>query len=165
MITYRPGSKATLSDALSRLPGLKPKDASDERLRPLAPGVTAPGKRYPTVLEEFLDEPHSCTRDGKTFENILVVVDRPTEMRPFVPVTGRTTEEFVDTSVRYIYRLNSAPDTIVLDRGQESVSDFWRRLNERLQVTLRHSSAWNPETDGQPDIVNAAIDNYIFVSH
>lgn len=71
----------------------------------------------------------------------------------------------MDTSVRYIYRLNSAPDTIVLDRGQESVSDFWRRLNERLQVTLRHSSAWNPETDGQPDIVNAAIDNYIFVSH
>lgn len=32
-ISYRPGSKALLSDTLSRLPGLKPQDISDERLR------------------------------------------------------------------------------------------------------------------------------------
>lgn len=146
--TYRPGSKATLPSSLSRLPGLKAKDASDERLRPLALGVTAPEKLYPTVLEELLNEPHSCTRDGKTLESILVVIDRPTKMRHFVPVTGRTSEELVDGFIRHIYRLHSAPDTIVSDRGRESVPDFWRRLNERLKMTLRHSSPWNPETDG-----------------
>ena len=33
VISYRPGSKALIPDTLSRLPGLKPKDASDERLQ------------------------------------------------------------------------------------------------------------------------------------
>ena len=33
VISYRPGSKALLPDTLSRLPGIKPEDASDERLR------------------------------------------------------------------------------------------------------------------------------------
>lgn len=52
-----------------------------------------------------------------TFENIRVVVDRLSKMRHFLPATGLTAEELVDAFVRYIYRLHSAPDTIVSDRG------------------------------------------------
>ena len=56
VITYRPGSKATLPDALSRLPGTKPKDDDDERLRHRAQVVIPPEKVDPTILEELLHE-------------------------------------------------------------------------------------------------------------
>ena len=87
-------------------------------------------------------------------------------MRHLVPTTGLSTEELVEAFVNNIYKLHGAPSTIVSDRGSQFVSDFWRRLSERLKTTLRPSSAWHPETDGQTEIVNAAVNRYLraFVS-
>ena len=87
-------------------------------------------------------------------------------MRHLIPVTGLSTEELVEAFVNHIYKLHGAPSTIVSDRGSQFVSDFWRRLSERLKVRLRPSSAWHPETDGQTEIVNAAVNKYLraFVS-
>jgi len=87
-------------------------------------------------------------------------------MRHFVPVTGLTTEELVNGFVSNVYKLHGAPDTIISDRGTQFVSDFWRRLSERLRTTLRPSSTWHPETDGQTEIINAAVNKYLraFVS-
>ena len=78
VITYRPGSKATLPDALSRLPGMRPKDADDERLRHRAQVVIPPQKVDPTILEELLHESRSfndakfiATLDPKTAKKLL----------------------------------------------------------------------------------------------
>ena len=54
VITYRPGSKATIPDALSRLPGLKPKDASDERLLHRNRTLIPKDKIDPSILEQLL---------------------------------------------------------------------------------------------------------------
>ena len=56
VITYRPGTKATILDALSRLPGAAPADANDERLRHRDRIVLLPKKVDPTILEELLSE-------------------------------------------------------------------------------------------------------------
>ena len=50
-ITYRPGSKATLPDALSRLPGPRPTGADDERLQYRKSTVLPPEKIHPAILE------------------------------------------------------------------------------------------------------------------
>ena len=87
-------------------------------------------------------------------------------MRHFIPVTSLDTKELVDVFVHTVYKLHGAPDTIVSDRGSAFISDFWRRLNQRLKVALSPSSAWHPETDGQTEIINAAMNKYLraFVS-
>ena len=54
MIIYRPGSKATLPNALSQLLGTKPKDANNKRLRHQAQVIIPPQKVNPTILEELL---------------------------------------------------------------------------------------------------------------
>jgi hypothetical protein len=41
------------------------------------------------------------------------------------------------------------------------VSAFWRRLSDRLATALHPSSAFNPQTDGQTEIVNAAINKFL----
>ena len=44
IISYRPGSKALLPDTLSRLPGLKPENSSDERLKNRFRPIISPDK-------------------------------------------------------------------------------------------------------------------------
>jgi len=56
VITYRPGAKATIPDALSHLPDIKPTDADDERLQHRA-RIALPSKKIdPKILEELLNE-------------------------------------------------------------------------------------------------------------
>jgi hypothetical protein len=82
-------------------------------------------------------------------------------MRHFIPVSTVNSDEVVDGFIQYIYRIHGCPDSIVSDRGSAFVSWFWRRLSERLKVTLHPSSAHQPETDGQTEIVNAALGQYL----
>lgn len=63
--------------------------------------------------------------------------------------------------VARIYCLHGCPDTIVSDRGTLFVSEFWRHLFESLGVTLKHSSAYHPETDGQTEQINAIAEQYL----
>jgi hypothetical protein len=116
-------------------------------------------------IDHVVDLP-KCLRNGKPYRHIFVVVDRLTKMRHFIPVASLDTEELVEAFTHTVYKLHGAPSTIVSDRGSSFVSNFWRRLNQRLKVTLSPSSAWHPETDGQTEIVNAAMNKYLraFVS-
>jgi hypothetical protein len=139
-----------------------PRSAPPGFLKPLE----LPTRPWTDISIDYVTTLPPCTRNGKTYEHILVVVDRLTKMRHFIPVSGFTTDELVTAFVDTVYRLHGAPDTIISDRGSGFVSDFWRRLSERLKTTLKPSSAWHPETDGQTEIINAAMNKYLrsFVS-
>src|SRR5205809_647693 len=56
VITYRPGTKATIPDALSRMPGSKPAGADDERLRHRHQVVLPQEKVDPAILEELIHD-------------------------------------------------------------------------------------------------------------
>jgi len=139
-----------------------PRSAPPGFLKPLE----LPARPWTDISIDYITALPACQRNGKIYEHILVVVDRLTKMRHLIPVTGLSTEELVEGFVNYIYKLHGAPSTIVSDRGSQFVSDFWRRLSERLKTRLRPSSAWHPETDGQTEIVNAGVNKYLraFVS-
>ena len=55
IITYRPGAKATLLDALSRLPGSSPNSKDDTRLQHRNKTVLPREKLDPVILEEFAE--------------------------------------------------------------------------------------------------------------
>src|SRR4029077_14898082 len=139
-----------------------PRSAPPGFLKPLE----LPARPWTNISIDYIVELPECVRNGKTYRHILVVVDRLTKMRHFIPVTGLTTEELVDVFTNNVYKLHGAPDNVISDRGSQFVSDFWRRLSERLKTVLRPSSAFHPETDGQTEIVNAAVSKYLrgFVS-
>ncbi|KAI0991647.1 hypothetical protein K3495_g16540, partial [Podosphaera aphanis] len=50
---------------------------------------------------------------------------------------------------------------IVSDRGTQFISSFWRQLSSRLGITLKPSSAFHPETDGQTERVNSGVEQYL----
>lgn len=96
------------------------------------------------------------------FNSILVVVDRLTKMAVFEPCdTNITAPELADIYVRRVFSLHGAPVSIVSDRGSEFTSGFWRSFTKALGISSDFSTSAHPETDGQTEIVNQWIEQYL----
>jgi transposase InsO family protein len=79
-------------------------------------------------------------------------------MRYFVSVTNLDAETLADAFVQHVYCLHGTPDNIISDRRSQFVSEFWQYLSDHLGITLKHSSAFHPQTDGQTEWVNAGAE-------
>ena len=53
------------------------------------------------------------------------------------------------------------PTRFVSDRDPRFNSDFWKEFFDQCKVSCKMSSAFHPETDGQTEIVNKCIENYL----
>src|SRR5271170_1373514 len=88
IITYRPGTKATIPDALSRLLGVAPANTNDERLRHRDRVVLLPKKIDPTILEELLSE----SRD-QSIEDFIAVMNPEPEQKHLKELIKNTYKE------------------------------------------------------------------------
>lgn len=98
----------------------------------------------------------------------MVVVDRLTKERHFIGcLSTMTAEELAWLFVKEIWRLHGCPDSIVSDRGSLFVAELWRAVCARLKINVALSTAYHPETDGQTEIANSALAEYLrhFVSY
>lgn len=98
---------------------------------------------------------------GRSYRHVAVVVDRLTKMRHFIATETLEAEELMDAFLQRVYSLHGCPETIISDRGSQFVSAFWRALSARLGITLRPSSAYHPQTNGQTERINAELEKYL----
>jgi transposase InsO family protein len=83
-------------------------------------------------------------------------------VRHLVPCTDTVDgKRLGEMYVKEVFRLHGLPKTIVLDRGPQFASEFWRHICKRLGIERRLSTAFHPETDGQTERVNAVMEQYI----
>ena len=104
----------------------------------------------------------------ETFDAIWVVVDRLSKMRHFIPF--HTTIDALGVAelfLREVVRLHGLPLTIVSDRGPQFTSTFCQRIGSQLGIDRRMSTAFDPQTDGQTERMNASMEQYlrVFVNH
>lgn len=92
---------------------------------------------------------------------MAVVVDRLTKIHYFIARETLEADELIDAFLHRVYSLHGCPETIVSDRGSQFVSAFWRALSARLGITLRPSSAYHPQTNGQTERINAELEKYL----
>ena len=91
-------------------------------------------------------------RSPRGRDTIWVVVDRLSKVAHFIPI--RSTNSAGDLApiyMREVVRLHGVPRTIVLDRDAKFVSKLWGSLQEALGTTLRMSTAFHPQMDGQSE--------------
>ncbi|PWA71682.1 hypothetical protein CTI12_AA283380 [Artemisia annua] len=99
---------------------------------------------------------------SKGFTVIFVVVDRFSKYAHFAALPSsfnahQLAEVFVDT----IVKLHGIPKTIVSDRDPIFVSKFWTQLFKLSGTHLNHSTAYHPQTDGQTEVVNRGLEQYL----
>lgn len=63
--------------------------------------------------------------------------------------------------LRYVWCNHGLPNTIVSDRGRQFVSAFHDELCAQLKINPRFSTGYHPETDGQIENANAAIEQVL----
>ncbi len=97
--------------------------------------------------------------------SVLVVVDRLSKMRYLVLCStknqGTAAPAIAQLYIDHVWKLHGLPRTIVLDRGKQFDSLFWRRLCERLGIKVAMSTAYHPQTDGQTENANAVMEQYL----
>ncbi|MCO5610235.1 hypothetical protein L7F22_064471 [Adiantum nelumboides] len=91
-------------------------------------------------------------------ESIWTIVDRFSKQAHFIPVRKQITgEQMAKIFLVTVFRYHGMPRSIVSDRDPRMTGLFWRALWQNLHSTLRFSSSYHPQTDGQSEIVNSAV--------
>jgi transposase InsO family protein len=95
-------------------------------------------------------------------ESIWVIVNRLTKVAHFIPVkTTYKGSQLAELYMARIVSLHGVPKKIVLDRGSKFTSRFWKSFHENMDMKLKFSSAYHPQTDGQTERINQVLEDML----
>ncbi|SYW86571.1 uncharacterized protein UHO2_04068 [Ustilago hordei] len=121
------------------------------------------GRPWGSISLDFIEGlPPSKKYDSKTYDSILVIVDRLTKFAILAPTHKTVTAK--QTAVLlygHMVRLFGYPDHMVSDRGRQFISGAWKAFAEQMGVKHSLSMAYHPQTDGQTERVNQVIEQYL----
>ena len=99
---------------------------------------------------------------SRGYDSIWVVCDRLTRAAHFIPCNETiTAQELAWLFLARIFRLHGLPSHIISDRGSVFVSHFWKALTALLNVELKTSTAYHPQTDGLTERTNQTLETYL----
>lgn len=93
---------------------------------------------------------------------IMVIVDRLSKYAHFVALSHPfSANSIVKAFVENVVHLHGMPSTIVSDRDKVSLNSFWKTLFRLQGTKLCMSSSYHPQTNGQTEVVNRTLEQYL----
>jgi hypothetical protein len=118
--------------------------AEHQRLAGLLHPLKIPEWKWEEIGINFIT---GLPRTSKGYDSIWVIVDRLAKVAHFI--LAKTTYKVSQLAELYMARivsLHGVPKKIVLDRGSQFTSRFWKIFHENVDTKLNSSSAYHPQT-------------------
>jgi RNase H-like domain found in reverse transcriptase/Reverse transcriptase (RNA-dependent DNA polymerase)/Integrase zinc binding domain/Retroviral aspartyl protease/Chromo (CHRromatin Organisation MOdifier) domain len=150
-----PGISQDVANYVQACPTCQQMKPSNQKPAGLLQPIPIPAHRW-EVLHMDLIGPLPSTTNGNTA--ILTVVDRLSKCAVFIPTT--MTVDAVGLAKLFfnnVFRHFGMPRAIITDRDPRFTSNFWNALMTHLGTSLRMSTAFHPETDGQAERHNRTL--------
>ena len=123
--------------------------------------LPVPDRYWLSITVDFITPLPPSTWNGRTYRHIMVVVDRLSKKKKFIPLESLDVETVVRAFIEHVWREEGYPEEVISDRGSQFTSHFWQRLCYRIGTKPKLSTAFHPETDGQTEATNSALKQYI----
>ena len=89
---------------------------------------------------------------------MVVFVDRFSKVAIVEPCTPQiTAQELAVLYLQRVYSLFGLPKTLISDRDRKFIANFWEAVFSMLDVTLKRSTPYHPQLDGQTEITNKTL--------
>ena len=93
---------------------------------------------------------------------VLVVADRFSKQARFIPLVGLPTAKQTATLVvTHLVRYVGVPEDVLSDRGPQFIARFWKGFWQALGVTVRLTSGYHPQSNGQVERLNQDMEKYL----
>lgn len=150
-----PGIAQDVATYVQACPTCQQAKPSNQRPAGLLQPIPIPAQRWEVIHMDLIG-PLPTTANGNTA--ILTIVDRLSKAALFVATTMTVdalglAKLFFD----HVFRHFGMPRAIISDRDPRFTSNFWSALMAHLGTSLRMSTAFHPETDGQAERHNRTL--------
>ena len=106
--------------------------------------------------------PISTDWKGKSYDLILVIVDKLTKMVHYEQVKIIINAPgLAEVIINVVVRHHGLPNSIITDWGSLLTSKFWSSLYYFLDIKIRLSTAFHPQIDGQTKRQNSTMKAYL----
>ena len=100
--------------------------------------------------------------ESEAFYAILVVTGQFTKVQHYIPAkTTWTAEDVADSYINDIWKLYGLPRHITSDRGPQFALKFLQQLNRKLNINLRLSTTYHPQTDALSERAVQTLKQYL----
>jgi len=123
-----------------------------------------PEKPWSHILVDFITK----LPIAQGYNAILVVCDRFSKMAHFIATTEKTLAEGLAKLFRdHVWELHGLPESIILDRGVQFAAEMMKELNNLLEIQMKLSTVYHPQTDRQTERINLELEQYlrVFIDH
>jgi transposase InsO family protein len=120
-----------------------------------------PERYWQSISIDYITHLPACMDNRRTYENILIIVDRLSKKKKFIPIVDLRVDTLVRAFVEYVWRKEGYPEQIVSDQGAQFTSHFWKRLCQRIRTKPKLSTSFHPETNGKTKNANAWLKQYL----